>query len=213
MPAQRRRIVRVFDDSLLVELERRPPLARVAPHLVCPEVQVVGTRRGRHILFQHAALVRRQRNRKSLDELIRDLILYAEQIADRHLDGLRPQDGGGGDLHELCRHTELLACSKERPEQHRVDLRVRADGLEVGFRPEPQRRGARSHDQRLQAGQAVGDGVGKAEGKEVRIGISAEHAERQHDQPRHGAHHDRRCPCRSTAALPGGRAPSRPPTG
>jgi hypothetical protein len=85
--------VRILLDALLVLLERRKPLPRVAAHLIPAQVVLVRERGGGHVLFEHLALACRQRQRQRLDDLSGELVLQAEEVSHRDLRGVRPQDG------------------------------------------------------------------------------------------------------------------------
>ena len=89
-----------------------------------------------------------------------------------------------------------------------------ASALRSGASPgEARGDGARAHDERADARQRRGDRVGQAEGEEVRLGIGAQDAERQHDEAR-----ERRAPApacrRAVHAAHGAQLarPSRRPT-
>ena len=87
----------------------------------------------------------------------------------------------------------MLAGAQQCSHDHAIDVALRRQHLEIRrLTGEPRGRGAGAHDQRANARQRRRDGVRQAEGQEVRLGIGAQDAERQHHQPRERAGESRR---------------------
>ena len=96
-------------------------------------------------------------------------------------------------LDELRRRAQLIARAQQRAHHHAIDVGLRGQRLEVGrLAGEARGDGARSHDQRSDAGQRRRDGVGQAERQEVGLRIGAQDAERQHDEARQRVRQRRR---------------------
>ena len=101
---------------------------------------------------------------------------------------VRPHDGAGGCFDQLRRRAKLAAGAKNRPHQRHVHVGVGGELAQVGrLRVEAGRGGAGAHEQVARAGQRRRDRIGQAEGQEVGLGIRAQHAERQRDEPGHRA--------------------------
>ena len=85
-------------------LERRPPLPAVAAQLVRAQIQLVGGRRRGHVLLEHPALARGERQRERLDDAAGEIVLEAEEVADRRLRGVGPEHRRAARVDELRRH-------------------------------------------------------------------------------------------------------------
>ena len=133
----------------------------------------------------HAAA---ERQRERLDHSLRDLVLQLEQVAERHLYGVRRDERSARGLDELRRGPQLVAGAHQGAHHHAVHLGFDRERLQVrGLTREARGGGARAHHQRADARERGGDGVGQAEGQEVRLGIRPQDAERQHHEARESA--------------------------
>ena len=124
-------------------------------------------------------LARRQGQGERLDDPLNEAVLQLEDVLQRHLVGLRPDQSSAGRLHELGRDPKLCVRSEERAGQGDVYLRFGGDALQIRALPGEASGGqARADNERIQPGQGAGDRVGKAEREEIGVRIGAQHPQR-----------------------------------
>ena len=126
----------------------------------------------------------RQRKRQRVHHAPCDVVLQAEQIAERRLDRVRREQRAARRLDELHRGSQLVAGAQQCSHDDAIDVGIHRQGLEVR-RLSGKARGnrARAHDERADARQRRRDGIRQAEGQKVRVGIGTQGTERQHDEP------------------------------
>ena len=155
----------------------------------------MGVRLGarRHVAAQHALLAARKRQRQRLDDRRADRILNLEHVLERHLERMRPQHRAGGNLDRVCTLTRTWppAWSIEPVTTASTFASVATSADRAGRSLSSRRGQARADDQRFQARQRHGNRVRQAERQEVDRRLRPQDAERQHDQTRRRARHDR----------------------
>ena len=76
-----------------------------------------------HILLGWFRLVYTER----LDKSMCELVLQCEDITQRHLRGLRPEDSASACLDELCVYAQLVTSPQKRAREHDVHIRFARD--------------------------------------------------------------------------------------
>ena len=151
-PRPRRGVARVERDRALVQVAYLRPLRRVGGHLVAAQEQLVRLGAGRDVLPQRPLVVPCQRHVQGGDDGLGQCVLELEEIVNRRLDGVRPQQRPFRNRHQLRRQPQLVARPHERAGDDRVDLHLARQRLQV--RPARRRRSsrqARPHDHGFQA--------------------------------------------------------------
>ena len=73
-----------------------------------------------------------ERQRESVDDLPRDVVLHPEQIAERRLHRVRGEQRPARRLDELRRRAQLVARAKQRAHDHAIDVGFDGQRLDVG---------------------------------------------------------------------------------
>jgi hypothetical protein len=155
---------------------------------VATKIELVRFRAGRHVRLQRAIFFAGQWQCERLDDMSRDIVLYLEDIAERYLRGVRPQNrpGFGGD--QLRGDPELPSGSKQSTAHEEIDIGLLRDRPQiVRVRDQPCAGQGRAEHQRLKHCQRVGNRVSQTVGQEIDLGICSQQPEGQHDDSRHGA--------------------------
>ena len=188
-----RRELRVERHALLVDVARLGEVIPVARQLVGAQIQLVDAWAARHVAPDRAAVGLAERLRQRADDPRHQLVLHREHVLQRMLRRVRPHDGAGRCFDQLRGRAKLAAGAKNGAHQRHVHVGVGGELAQVGrLRVEAGRGGAGAHEQVAGAGQRRRDRIGQAEGQEVGLGIGAQHAERQGDEPGHRARRRRR---------------------
>ncbi len=131
---------------------RATPCAVIRRQLVRSQIELVRFGARRHVVLQHPVLPRRQGQRQRLDDARGKVVLESEEVTERQLRGLRPDERAVRRFDELRAHAKLLAGAQQRAGQHNVDAGFVGDRSQIlGAVGESRRDDAGSDDQRSRA--------------------------------------------------------------
>jgi hypothetical protein len=119
--------------------------------VVCAQVELVGSRRGRHIVRQDPPFALGQAEHQQFHDALHQAVLNLDQVVEPGLADIRPHQCAGGGVDQFCTDSYLVSLTQDGARQHHVYVRLPRDvpGVRIGF-GQAGRQQAGTHRERAQ---------------------------------------------------------------